>query len=172
MAAVGTDQILNGYREQVLKLRAGYPVAERVYGKQLCSYQWDNSVETDSFWGSASIVNISSLDSITLEAPACVAAPLVSVVAKNAINLGMKRQGAEIAPVHFYAPKQLTLSTRHLSVGDISIMIDPKRVFIMCKKLTLLKPKGEESKSSEKSTDLHEMLKSWAGDDVEVETLS
>ena len=89
------------------------------------------------------------------------------MVAKNAIFLGMVGQGSQPFPVRLYTPKSISMTTQHLSVGDIQILVEPAfGGFIYCKKLTLLK-------SEEKEPDAFEIIKSWVmNDDAEIETVS
>jgi hypothetical protein len=115
--------------------------------------------------GSANVVFLSSKDSIIHEAPACVAAPLVTMVAKNVISLGIAGQGDQPIPVRLYAPQQLSITTKHLSVGDVMVLVEPQQGFISCKRLTL-------SKSTAEDPAHFEVVKSWVmNDDVEIETV-
>ena len=69
----------------------------------------------DQYFGG--VVFLSSKDLMTHEAPACVAAPLVTMVANKAINLGVAGQGSQPVPVRLYVPEQLSITTTHLLLG-------------------------------------------------------
>lgn len=148
----------------VIRLRDEY-LEGTMYGeKQLFLYA-GNSINNNGFMGSANVAFFSSMNSIIHETPACIAAPLVNMIAKNAISLGMAGQGSQPIPVRLYAPKQLSITTKHLSVGDIMMIIEPKYGFISCRKLTL-------QKSTEEDPENFEIVKSWViDDDVEIETV-
>lgn len=147
-----------------MKLRDEYS-RESMYGGCTFSAHAGRSISNNWFMGSANIVFLSSKDSIIHEAPACVAAPLVTMVAKNAISVGIAGQGDQPVPVRLYTPQQLSITTKHLSVGDVMMLVEPQHGFISCKKLTL-------SKSIEEDPPHFEVVKSWVmNDDVEIDTI-
>lgn len=149
----------------VVKLRDEYSGGS-MYGGQSFVAHAGQSIRNNGFMGSANVVSLTSLDSIVHEAPGCIAAPLVNMIAKNAISLGMAGKGDQPVPVRLYAPRQLSITTKHLSVGDLMILVEPEHGFVACKKLTL-------SKSTEEDPDYFEIVKSWAiNDDMDVEVLS
>ncbi len=156
---------MSSYGDFVIRLRDEYSTGGAVYGGTVCSVHGGNSISNSGFIGSANVVFLSSNNFIIHEAPACVAAPLVTMVAKNAISLGIAGQGDQPAPFRLYAPDQLSITTKHLSVGDVMMLVKPENGFISCKKLTL-------SKSTEEDPAHFEVVKSWVmNDDVEIETV-
>ena len=116
------------------------------------------------FLGSAQAIFLSSRSTMEHESPACVAAPLVNMVAKEAISLGMKSQKPTDRVV-IYAPEQLSISAPHVKIGHILFMISPRAAFITCKKLTLSKFKGPDP-------DYFPIVKSWlVNPDTVIETI-
>jgi len=136
-----------------------------MHGKNSLNVFAGKSIVNKGFMGSANVVFLTSLDSISHEAPACIAAPLVNIVAKNVLSLGMAGQGSQPVPVRLYAPEQLTITVKHLSIGDLMLLVEPKHGIVSCKKLTLTKTKKEEP-------EYFEVIKSWViNDDTEIETV-
>jgi hypothetical protein len=134
------------------------------YAEHVLTAHADKSIINGGFMGAGNVVFLSSLDLITHEAPGCIAAPLVNMVAKNVIGLGMVGQGSQPIPVRLYAPELLSMTAKHLAIGEIRLLAEPKHGLVSCKKLTL-------SKSTEEDPDHFEIVKSWViSDDVEVET--
>ncbi len=114
------------------------------------------------FFGSRNII---FLHSATMRhvAPACIAAPLVNLVAKNIIEIGAEKTDSSV-PVRIFAPNQITISTSHLSIGKLLLVTEPQHGAIFCKKLTLTQH------TEEQDTSCFEVVKSWvAHDDTEVE---
>lgn len=137
-----------------------------MYGHESLVIHGAQCIGNNGLMGSLNVVSLSSLDAIIHEAPGCIAAPLVNMIAKNAISLGMTGQGDQPVPVRLYAPTQLSITTKHLSVGELMILVEPKYGLVACKKLTL-------SKSTEEDPYYFEIVKSWAiNDDMEVEVIS
>jgi hypothetical protein len=101
------------------------------------------SVISSKFTGAGITINFFVGDTLSFEAPACVAAPHVSMVAQQAINFGMTGRSSLCPPVRLYAPNVLSITTRHLSIGDVLLLVEPKSGFISCKKLTLPIPQEE-----------------------------
>lgn len=148
----------------VIRLKDEYSGGS-MYGGHTLSAHAGRSILNNGFMGSSNIVFLSSKNSIIHEAPACIAAPLVTMVAKNVLSLGIAGQGNQPVPVRLYVPDQLSLTTKHLSIGDISMLVEPQHGFISCKKMTL-------SKSTEEDPTHFEVVKSWViNDDVEIETI-
>lgn len=136
-----------------------------LYGGQSCVVHARESIKNNGFMGSENIVFLTSRDSITHEAPGCIAADLVNMVAKNVISLGMAGRGTQPVPFRIYSPKTITMTAKHLSVGDIMFLVVPDHGSISCNKLTL-------SKSTEEEPDSFELIKSWAiNDEMEVEII-
>ena len=136
-----------------------------IYGGNCCNLFAGGSIIYNGFIGSHYVVFLTSMDSIIHEAPACIAARLVNMVAKESISLGIAGQGSQPVPVRLYAPEQVTITTKHLSIGDITLLTEPEHGFISCKRLTL-------SKAQEEDPDYFEIVKSWVIDDeTEVETI-
>jgi FG-GAP repeat len=114
------------------------------------------SMKNNSFLGSSHVVFLSSQSSMEHDAPACIAAPLVNMVAKNAISIGAASK-TPADKVVIYAPEQLSLTTNHLTIGNIAFLANPKAAFISCSKLTLIKFEGEDP-------DYFKVVKSWVID--------
>lgn len=126
----------------------------------------DKSLLCDGFIGSHMILLLSATDSIVLEAPAFIVAPTVNIVAKRALELGMKDRQSQPVPVQLYVPQILSITTKHLSVGEIKFLVEPENAFVSCEKLTLLK-------FTEEDPDYFEVVKSWSiNDRMETEVLS
>ncbi|NGX45256.1 MAG: hypothetical protein K940chlam2_00401 [Chlamydiae bacterium] len=117
-----------------------------------------DTLKNNGFMGSYNVVFLTSRDSIEHEAPGCIAAPLVNMFAKDKLSLGVAGQGSQPVPVRIFAPAQLTLTSQHLSVGDIKFLEEPKSGFLSCKKLTLIKPTEDEPV-------YFDLIKSWVIDD-------
>lgn len=153
------------HADTVVKLRDQY-LGGTMYGSQSSVIHANQSIINRGFIGSANVVFLTSLDAIVHEAPGCIAAPLVNMIAKNSISLGMAGKRDQPGPVQLYAPTKLSITTKHLSVGDLMILVEPEHGFVACKKLTL-------SKSTEEDPDYFETVKSWAiNDDMDVEVIS
>ncbi|MBN9377476.1 MAG: hypothetical protein BGO14_10305 [Chlamydiales bacterium 38-26] len=149
----------------VVKLRDQY-LGGTMYGSQTFVTHATQSIINRGFMGSANVAFLTSLDAIVHEAPGCIAAPLVNMIAKNSISLGMAGKRDQPVPVRLYAPTKLSITTKHLSVGDLMILVEPEHGFVACKKLTL-------SKSTEEDPDYFEIVKSWViNDDMDVEVIS
>lgn len=128
------------------------------------SIHGDCPIEIRGFFGSLNVVYLTNDHSITYESPACIAAPFVTMVAKDAISIGMKGNGDHNVPVRVYAPKVLSITTKHLSIGNL-MLGKTENGFISCKKLTL-------AKSTDTDPPHFETVKSWLiNDDVEIETI-
>ena len=149
----------------VLRLKDDY-LGGSMYGEQSLVVNSGKITYNTGFLGSSTVVFLTSSDSIVHESPACIAAPLVNLVAMNAITMGMAGQGLQPVPVRLFAPISLTITTKHLFIGDIAILTEPKDALIFCSKLIL-------SKSSEEAPAYFEVVRSWAiNDDMEVEVVS
>lgn len=145
----------------IARLRNDYP-AGPTYGSTVLSIDTPDAVYNRDFMGSENLVFITCQDAIVHEAPACIAAPRVVMAAKNAIKLGMEGQGAHPFPVRLHVPQKLLLTAKQLCVGDLSLVVEPKRGFVSCQKLLL-------SKSTEEEPPHFEIVKSWVvNDDVEI----
>jgi hypothetical protein len=150
----------------VAKLKDEYLGDSIIYTNQTLNTFANGSIINNGFMGSGNITILTSLKAITIEAPGCIAAPVVMMVAKNIICLGRSGQGSQSVPVRLYAPRQLSITAKHLSIGDVRILVEPEHAFISCKKLTL-------SKSTEEEPAHFEIVKSWAiNDAMEIEVIS
>ncbi|MFY7843439.1 MAG: hypothetical protein ACOVOR_05450 [Rhabdochlamydiaceae bacterium] len=154
---------ISSHTDIITQLKNEYS-AGSIYGGQSLSAS-AHIFRNNGFVGSANVVFITCKDSIVHEAPACIAAPLVNMVAKNLITIGIESQKSQVAPVRFYTPSQLSITTKHLSFGSVDILVEPENAFIVCKKLTLPKHDKEESND-------FELIKSWVmNEDCEIETV-
>jgi hypothetical protein len=152
------------YKDIVLQLKSQYSGGNMYVGRFLLINAGE-SIVNSGFMGSETVVSLGSNDSIKSEAPACIAAPLVTMVAKNAIDLGVLGQRELRVPVRLYSPEQLIITTNHFSIGDLSFLVEPKKAYISCKKLTLIKSTDEEPSVFEK-------VKSFLmSDDCEIEVM-
>lgn len=119
------------------------------------------SFKNYGFLGSSHVVFLSSRSSMVHDAPACIAAPLVHMVATKSISLGINSKTLADKVV-IYAPEQFSITTNHLSIGNIQLLVSPKHAFLSCSKLTLEKFEGEDP-------DYFSVVKSWLiNEDVEV----
>lgn len=142
-----------------------------LYNSERLTAKVKTPIVLNGFIGSDNALCLISDMMITAEATACIAAPLVTMKAKEAISLGMAGKGKHPLPVRLFAPEVLTIITKHLSIGEIilgheRIKIDPPiDGSVSCKKITL-------SKSTEEDPDYFEIVKSWVvDDDTEIETI-
>lgn len=129
------------YRDAIIGLKNEYSGGV-MYGEKSLNM---NSVYgmNNGFMGSANVVCLNSTNSIH-EAPACIAAPSVTMVANNVLSLGVEGRGDQSVPVRIYAPVELTIKAKHLLVRDVMMPVIPKKVSIICEQLTLLKSTEEE----------------------------
>ena len=125
------------------------------------------TIDNTGFMGSLNTV-ILNTDQIVMEAPGCIAAPVVNMVAKKIISIGMKGQGEHPVNARLFAPISLLMQTEHLSIGDLCVVSKTNYGAIFCEKLTFLLPK-EESKKDRKCLgliDSVEIIESWVRSDV------
>jgi hypothetical protein len=150
------------YGDIVNKLKGEYSSGVQ-YATDALSWNAKGSILNGGFIGSSIVVFLSSDEAIIHEAPGCVAAPLVNMVALNAIMLGASGQGDQPVPVRLYAPEQLSITTNHLTVGAANLLIEPKFGYISCRKLTLIQ-------FTEEAPPYFEILASYLmNDDVTIE---
>lgn len=162
MAAATTAAKTPTYKDNILAMHAQY-TGQKEYKDGYISLP-SKSMQNLMFLGSASAIFFSSRSTMEHESPACMAAPLVNMVAKEAISIGMKSQ-KQADKVVIYAPEQLSISAPHVKIGHILFMISPRAAFITCKKLTLSKFKGPDP-------DYFPIIKSWlVNTDTVVETV-
>ena len=159
-AAAGTTTEQPTYKDNILQMHASY-TGQKQYNDGYISLP-SKSMKNWMFLGSAHAIFFSSRSKMEHESPACIAAPLVNMVAKEAISLGVNcRTSAD--KVVIYAPEQLSISAKHVIIGNIKLMVTPRAAFITCKNLTLLK-------SQETDPDYFSVVKSWlVNDDTDIE---
>lgn len=153
-----------GIDNNIIKLSNEYPIGNVMYGYRAFSIITAVPIVNRGFMGSNGILALSSQKFIAHEASACIAAPIINMVAINKISLGMTEQGAEnFFPVRLYASQQLSITTQHLSIGrNFKMICEPGYGFISCKELTL-------SKFTEEEPPYFEIVTSWLmNDDTEV----
>lgn len=149
----------------ILRLRDEYSSGS-IYGHSSLTANARQAIRNGGFMGSSSVVFLTSNDSIVHEAPACIAAPLVNMVAQNAISMGVAGQELNSVPVRLFVTSQLTITTKHLSIGDVMILTEPKTAMLSCSRLTLFKSTDEEP-------DYFEVVKSWSiNDEMEIEVIT
>lgn len=140
------------YKDAILQLRGAFtgsgPCVEGHISVPSKSMKCSNY-----FWGSPHAIFLSSQSTMEHVAPTCIASPLVTLVAKISINLGLGCK-TPADKVVIFAPEQISISTEHLSIDNIQLVVKPKFGFISCSKLTLVKFSGEDP-------DYFEVVKSW-----------
>lgn len=150
------------YGDIVTRLKGEYSNGVQ-YGISTLSMHAPELIYNNGFLGSSNVVFLSADRSIIHEAPGCVAAPLVNMVAQNAIMLGASGQGDQTVPVRLYAPEQLSITTNHFTIGAANLLVEPNHGFIFCRKLTLIQ-------FTEEAPPYFEILASYLmNDDVAVE---
>lgn len=128
-----------------------------------CVYSSKTNQECNSFRGSYVIASLSANDSMELMPQACIAAPVVHLVAKQSLEMGVARSSTNV--VRIFAPNFLSISTKHLTIGKVQFMTEPAIAAINCSRLTVMQYEGEENSA------LLEKLKSWMiSDSTIVET--
>lgn len=124
----------------------------------------EENIENRDFLGSCDSLYLISQHSIVIQAPGCIAAPLVTMVAKNAIRFGTENSNNLLPPVKFYVSDQLGITTRTLTIGDIQLIEEPADAFISCRRLKFLQYAEEEPWHVE-------VVKSWViSNDTEIQT--
>jgi hypothetical protein len=93
------------------------------------------------FLGSYTSITLSSENFLLLDSPACIAAPIVNIIARNSISIGIPEDNS--TPVRLYVPLRLTLVTPNLSIGDCQLLQKPQQLIIKCDFLTVVTPKEE-----------------------------
>lgn len=153
------------YKLPISNLRDEYRDTERKFAPYGYASQAKNPIERNWFFGSFGSVHLNTKESITFESPACVAAPLVTMTATKAINLGVEGRKNQPVAVRLFAPVHLAISAMEVSIGDLQLLQVPDSVHLNCKKLTLTYSAPEEP--------VHfEIVKSWLiNDDTKIETL-
>jgi hypothetical protein len=146
----------------ISSLRDSY-FAEKKYSEEGLKISQSELIVNTEFIGSLNFVFLKSGDFIAHEAPACIAAPSVTMIAQKAISLGSIGQGSYSVPVCLYASRELTIKTQMLSIGDLNILAEPEDVTVFCKKLVL----SESMKK--KAPDQFEIVKSWIDDENKIE---
>ena len=126
------------------RLQREYSGASMFRGRSIVALNILDKFVYNGFLSSKSAVSITSRNEIVLEASACIAAPIVVMVAKNAISMGVSGQGLESSPVRVFAPNQLLIITKHLRMCDFALLTNPSIGFVFCRKLTLLKSTEED----------------------------
>lgn len=156
------------------------PYEKEVY--RLCSlynfggeFSWDNEFspgilgirsreyENSGFLGSLKVVHIEA-HTITHNSTACIAAPVVKMVAEQTIQIGIDPKD----DVEIYAPEELQLSATHVSFGNVKLLEVPSHAEISCKKLTITNNKLVSRYGAPVRL---EIVKSWVKDDTEIEVV-
>lgn len=113
-----------------------------------------NYIIDNGFKGSYNTIVFTSKDTMTFEAPGCLAAPMITMVARNAINLGTSMQRNELFPLRIYAPLYLSIIADHITLGDLDLETIPKLAIIYCRKLSFLCVEAQE-------IPVYEKVKNW-----------
>ncbi len=146
-----------------------YPSEERHHTKDKRVY-WSTSnpsITIVGFKGSSTAIFLPAKDSITIHG--CLAAPYITMIAKNAINFGMNKDGTiQSSPARLCNEEgMLAITTQHFSVGNIELIEPPSIANLACKRLTLSK-----TKTADEDPASFEIVKSWVMyDDTEVVTV-
>lgn len=121
------------------------------------------------FVGSEEALVITAEEGIQLEAPVCVAAKYVTLLARDRIAIGTAGQLSDMTPVRIYAKELLNISTEHLILGSEVqfVVFAATTVFISCKKISIVCPHG----LSGGDPPLYPLLRLWAKH-AEIEVLS
>lgn len=146
-----SDEVVINLRSECLMMN---PLNKPLFAKGHISLPSKATLTNYGFIGALSAVFLSSQTKMTHDSPACLAAPLITLVAKEAIDLGVKGKKDSPIPVCLYAPEQISISTPHLSVGEIQLVAMPKFGYISCEKITFFK-------SGEKDPEYFDIIKSW-----------
>ncbi len=117
------------------------------------------SIECTGFMGAGKGFILRSETSYSLEAPAFIAANILTILARNALNLGLKGRGDHLQPIQIYAPQLFNISAPHISIGDVHFLEQPLKGVLACEKLTL-------SKTTEEDPEHFEVVKSWLKNDT------
>lgn len=124
-------------------------------------------VANRGFIGSHSVVQINTRGSIRLDAPGCLAAPVVTMASANTVSIGMDGQGKYSIQTRLYIPVALNILTNHLELGLFGFVEGgvPSLGAISCQKLTF---KGYPKEPC----DFEEIVKSWSvNDHMEIERI-
>ncbi len=106
------------------------------------------------FMGAREFLLMTTPEPITHESPACIASPVVKMYTLGTITLGLTQQSLMSIPVRVFAPEELTFIARHICIGNIEFLIEPRTVSIACQKLSFIKTTEEEPPC-------FEIVKSW-----------
>lgn len=108
------------------------------FGREYVQLSVEESMHNTGFLGSLKIVEINSNNEIKMEAPACVAAPRVNMVALNRIELGLQGQNNQPVPIRFFIPEKFSLSAKEIVLGKVHFLCKPNTATISCEKLKLI----------------------------------
>jgi hypothetical protein len=153
-------QLKNTYPPAAVK----YETSTFVVGENTTStlFVTDKVIVNTGFMGSDERVVMYN-EEITHEAPACIAAPVVTMVANKSIVLGLWGQRSADFPVRLYVPQELSIKAKRLYVGDIQFIVEPQVGSITCEYLLLARFTQEDPPN-------FELVKSWiSNDDVNIE---
>ena len=92
----------------------------------------------DGFCGSAEELILKVDDAIVVEAPGCLAAPKIRLIAKEKLSLGTAKRSRIAVPVRIFSPESFFITTRHLVVGEVLFLVNPAEVRIYCNKVTFI----------------------------------
>ena len=132
-----------------------------LFGRSCLTSQVAQDLNSSGFMGSNMVVSLISGRDIVYTSPACVAAPLVHMVAKRSISIGIEQPESSI-PVRIYAPRQLSLAADTVSLGDLQFVTLPQGAAITCRRLILQTTKDEEP-------EYFELVKTWTPESTEIE---
>ncbi|MBS0620325.1 MAG: hypothetical protein JSS61_02570 [Verrucomicrobia bacterium] len=122
------------------------------------------TIRNHEFFGAANKISLHSEDSIVHEcvgpSAACIAAPVVEMVASRSIFLGYSEEGTSTLPVVLYAPSQLSLTAPEIVIGNALLIDSPIKVSLRCKTLAF---RGEPGSRAE---ECYDTLSAWAPSNV------
>lgn len=155
--------MLNGIsvHDRVKQYRDGYAAnggrIENYLPEQLLveiDEQLKQSIECRGFMGAGKSFILRSVTSYSIESPAFIAASVMTIMVRNALNLGLEGREEHPQPVQIYAPQLFNLSARHISIGDVRFLEQPSHGVLACERLTLLK-------TTEEVPEHFEVVRSW-----------
>ena len=118
---------------------------------------YKGSATYTAFTGSNKFISILSTRSFRCESPACLAAPVVHIVAQDVLSLGLNEP--EKVAARFFAPRFLGLTAREIQVKHVNFVEKPNHGVVTCQKLVFEK---------NANASFCEIVASWTADDTEI----
>jgi hypothetical protein len=140
------------YTPIILTLRAPYESeGSYYYQDDALIMAKEAEIETNTFIGSSTSVSLHSFQSsILYDAPGCLAAPVVNLIAQKSIRLG-SHERSPYSPyessLKLFATNILHIKTEHLIIGNMQLLAPPFAGVIICSKLTIINFSQEAASS-------------------------